>query len=256
MRHQSGRHTTRLFVEPNAVFDDALELSAEESHHASRVLRLRVGDEIVAVDGSGGWYRAILERIDTARAQGRIIERRTNVGEPKHDLTLAVGLIKQPARLELIVEKAVELGVTEILLMQTNRSERAYVSRPRLERIARAALKQSGRSRLLLITGPSRFTEVLASGNSEEGHLRLLCHEQVESDRSLTTRLQASRAALDLVVFVGPEGGFSPDEVDAAEKARVELVSLGPRRLRTETAAIAAAAQVMGIRSGGSDLGG
>jgi 16S rRNA (uracil1498-N3)-methyltransferase len=206
MRHKSGRQTTQLFVEPDAAFGDVLELSAEEAHHASRVLRLRVGDEIVAVDGSGGWYRAHLERIDTARARGRIIERRTNVGEPDHALILAVGLIKQPARLELIVEKAVELGVTEILFIQTNRSERADVSRHRLERIARAALKQSGRSRLPLITGPSRFADLLASGDGdpEGGRLRLLCHEQVEPDRSLTARLQASRAALDLVVFIGP----------------------------------------------------
>ncbi len=250
---KSGRFTTQLFVDPTAVFDDMLELSSEEAHHAARVLRLRPGDEFVAVDGAGGWYKAVLEQVESSRARGRIVERRTDVGEPKFALALAIGMIKQPARLELLVEKAVELGVTELAFMQTDRSERSDVPRGRLDRIARAALKQSGRSRLPQLRAPIRYEELLSCPDSGTEARRLLCHERADFSRSLHVALQESRAALDLVVFIGPEGGFSPGEVDAAEAAGAAVVSLGPRRLRTETAALAAAAQIMGLRANGPE---
>lgn len=238
--------TTRFFAPPDAFDGDHLTLPPDEARHASRVLRHGAGDEIEVVDGAGGWYRVRLDDVGRDAASGTVLERLREVGEPAQGLTIALGVLKQPARFETFVEKAVELGVTEIVPLLTERSERSRVKRSRLEGILVAAVKQSGRSRLPLLHDAMPFVEALDLA----ADARIVCHEATGQDAALLRRLPVRGS---VAVLVGPEGGFSPSEVAAAEAAGFAAASLGPLRLRAETAALAAAAAVTLHRAAHAD---
>lgn len=232
-------HVTNFFAPPEAFRHGSVHLPREEAHHAVRVLRHRPGDEIVVVDGIGGWHRVRVDAAAPDALQGTVLETRREVGEPSYRLTLAMGVVKQPARFELVVEKAVELGVTALLPFASERTERARLKADRMQGLMLAATKQCGRSRVPALAPVQSLADVLRL----EAPLRLLCHEQAPSE-SLPARLAASPVR-ELVVLVGPEGGFSPAEAAAAQRLGWQLAGLGPRRLRAETAALAALAAVL-----------
>ena len=164
------------------------------------------------------------------------------MGEPAYALTLALGLLKNRSRFETALEKAVEAGVHTFVPLLTARTEKPTFRAARAEGILTAAMKQSGRSRRVRLAPPRPFDAVL----SEDGHdLVLLCHEQAGAERSVLDALRIAPDARRLLVLVGPEGGFTQDEVAQAGARGAHLVSLGPRRLRAETAGIVAAAAVM-----------
>ena len=237
MRHL----TTTFFAPPSHVKGERLTLPNDEALHALRVLRHRVGDVVHVVDGEGGWYSVRLDVITAQSALGTILETRRDVGEPAFDLTLAFGLVKSQSRLETFVEKAVELGVNRLIPLETARTERTRLRTDRLERIVVAAMKQCGRSKLIEVSPSMTFERFVA--HSQAG-AKLLCHELSNHNNSLA-------AALDeidherLTIAIGPEGGFTEAEVEAANGAGFRIVHLGNRRLRAETAGIAAATAVM-----------
>ncbi len=225
--------TTVFYAPPESFHDGWVRLPDNEAHHAVRVLRHRPGDEIVVVDGVGGWHRLRLEQVGRSVVQGRVLETRYNVGEPSYRLTIGLALLKQTARFETFLEKAVELGVHAIVPLITARTERTQFRLERARRLLIAAMKQCGRSRLPILYAPQPFATVL----DHPASLRLLCHEQPDRPRHpLQALLQ--QPPDDALVLIGPEGGFSPQEVQQAETAGFQLVSLGPRRLRAETAAL------------------
>ncbi|MDQ7039794.1 MAG: RsmE family RNA methyltransferase [Rhodothermus sp.] len=225
--------TTIFYAPPESFRDGWVRLPDDEAHHAIRVLRHRPGDEIVVVDGVGGWHRLRLEQVDRSVVQGRVLETQYNVGEPSYRLTIGLALLKQMARFETFLEKAVELGVHAIVPLITARTERTQFRLERARRLLIAAMKQCGRSRLPALYAPRPFAAMLNHAAS----LRLLCHEQPDRPRyPLQALLQ--QPPDDALVLIGPEGGFSPQEVQQAEAAGFQLVSLGPRRLRAETAAL------------------
>lgn len=237
MRHL----TTTFFAPPSHVKGDRLTLPTDEALHALRVLRHRVGDVVHVVDGEGGWYSVRLDVITAQSALGTILESRRNVGEPAFDLTLAFGLVKSQSRLETFVEKAVELGVNRLIPLETARTERSRLRTDRLERIAVAAMKQCGRSRLIEVESSISFDRFVAASQSGA---RLLCHELSSHDNSLSTALNGTDDDR-LTIAIGPEGGFTEAEVEAASTSGFRIVHLGNRRLRAETAGIAAATAVM-----------
>lgn len=228
--------TTTFYAPPEAFRDGWVRLPDEEAHHALRVLRHRQGDEVIVVDGVGGWHRLRLEQVDRHTVQGRILETRYEVGEPSYRLTIGLALLKQTARFEMFLEKAVELGVYAIVPLITARTERAHLRLDRARRLLIAAMKQCGRSRLPALHAPRSFTDILNASES----LRLLCHEQPGRPRQRLHALLQS-AIDEALVLIGPEGGFTEQEVQQAEAAGFQLVSLGARRLRAETAALVAA---------------
>lgn len=233
--------TTTFYAPPDHIADDHLVLPEEEARHAVRALRHTVGDEIVVVDGAGGRYRVRLTEADKRGAAGEIIGTEREVGEPRHRLTVGLGVLKNASRFETFVEKAVELGVTRILPLETERTERVHLKARRLDNILVAALKQSGRSRLPVLAETQPLAEVLV-GRTDG--CRILCHEAADPEVLLPHVLPRNPAE-DLTILVGPEGGFSEAEVAEAQAAGWTVASLGPRRLRAETAAIAAAATAM-----------
>lgn len=263
--------TTNLYIPPDHIRGEYVTLPDEEVQHAVKVLRLKRGDVITAIDGRGGWYRIELDTLDRRTAGGHIVERRKEVGEPSVELIMACGLIKHRGRFETLLEKAVELGVGTVVPIITSRSERQEIRESRLGRILVAAMKQCGRSRLPVLSAPAGFREFLESvsdANLDEAHhegprlaadggsitaegsraggaLKLICHEEPGAGAPLGDVLAQAGDVTRIVVLVGPEGGFTDEEIEAAVGSDFRSVSLGPRRLRAETAAIAAAAAVM-----------
>lgn len=233
--------TTPFFAPPSRIRGDRVVLPDDEAHHAARVLRHQPGDEVVVVDGAGGWHRVVLDAVDRRQVAGRVVETRHGVGEPAYDLTIGMALLKNRSRFETFLEKAVELGAARVVPLVTERTERGHLKETRAHNILVAAMKQSQRCRLVELAEPAAFDDALGGAYD----LSLLCHEQTGPDAHVLAALARHPAARSIRVWIGPEGGFSDAEVAAATAAGFIPVSLGPRRLRAETAALAAAAAVM-----------
>ncbi len=238
--------TTTYYIPPDHFAGDEVVLPSDEARHAVQVLRHKVEDEIIGVDGAGGWYRIELTNIHKKNVIGRVVERRQNVGEPSFELTVALAMLKNVKRFEVFIEKACELGVTRIIPLQTARTEKTRFRADRMINILIAAMKQSGRSRIVQLEELTRFKDVL---RAEAGSVKLICHEKAPAENSLL-KAAGAQDQESLLVMLGPEGGFSDEEVEEAVKNEFSLVSLGPRRLRAETAAITACAGIMLSRQG------
>ncbi len=219
-----------------------LILSGDEAHHATRSLRIRAGEELLATDLSGTCYRCHVERANHDAVFCSIDEILPNYGEPERNVLLLQGMISQPSRWEFLLEKATELGVSAIQPITTERTERANFNRDRSERILRAAVKQTKRARLPELRELSSFGTALSQAIME-GRGVLLLHEgsTVASTNSRSRPLGGE----PLAILIGPEGGFSDSEVELASRSGALITSLGPRRLRAETAAIAALARLI-----------
>ena len=228
--------------------DETVELPREEAQHAVKVLRLREGDEAELIDGEGGAYSAEIARADRDGAavvvRGRLPERESPVR-----LTLYMGLPKAE-KLEFIAQKLTELGATKLVPVVMARS----VARPdgkdgdkrreRLERIALEAVKQCGRGRAPETSAPVNWKEALPAMSAHE--LLLVPWEEARGVR-LTDVYTERPGARDIALLIGPEGGIAPEEAREAEARGARLVTLGPRILRAETAAIASTAAVMAL---------
>ena len=245
--------TTSFYAPPSAFREpDYVELPEEEAAHAVQVLRKRPGDEIVVVDGDGGWYRVRLDQLDRRKAAGKILERRREVGEPVYELSIGLSLLKSRHRFETFLEKAVELGVGEVLPLLTHRTEQRRFRVDRARKILLAAMKQSGRSRLVRLAEPQPLADVLRDNSVAPGSgqaLTLIGHERIAPEHSLSLALAGQPSARTIRILIGPEGGFTEEEVAQARQAGYAPVSLGPRRLRAETAALVVASTVMITRS-------
>lgn len=211
------------------------ELPQEEAGHCLRVLRMQEGDEIRITDGRGYFYDCVIDAVSGKRCFVREVNR-VEVHSPwKGRLHVAVAPTKLMDRNEWFVEKAVEIGVDSISFIRTAHSERDVIKMERIEKIAVSAMKQSQKASLPELDGMvdfRKFVDAHKTGNrfiaycgpAEKVHLK---DAAVPHDG-------------DTVVMIGPEGDFSQAEVDYAVAAGFRVVTLGPSRLRTETAALAA----------------
>ena len=224
------------YTPPENITGEELTLEAEESAHLTRVMRRRAGDEILVADGQGTAYAATITSVERRQTLCRITARHPEYNEPTQRLTLAVGLIKNPSRFDVLVEKATELGVARIIPLLTQRTIRHAPRTERWRSIALAAMKQSGRSRLPRIEEPATLGEVLSGVKDAAA---AILHE-----RATGTPLAELGHGLGLVL-IGPEGGFTDEETQEAIEAGCREASLGTRRLRTETAAVVAAALIL-----------
>lgn len=217
----------------------ALTLRGEEAHHASRVLRLQPGDDLLATDLAGNCFRCQLKEAPGELVVCQIEEELPNYGESGRDVLLIVSPLSQPARWEFLLEKATELGATGIQPVHTDRTERQHFRRERSEKILRAAVKQTKRARIPALNDVIELREALRNAQSE-GRRILLLHESAPAQDSLMCAL-SDREGNSMALVIGPEGGFSETEVRMAlEEFGAQIASLGPCRLRAETAAIAA----------------
>lgn len=229
----------QLFYSPDITPSALCTLDPEESRHAVRVLRMRQGDPIDVTDGRGALHHCtILE----ASEKGCVVQPLTSdLRPPTSDLHLAVAPTKNPSRMEWLVEKAVEMGVGDITLLRCDRSERSFLKTERLQKLAVSAMKQSLRTLLPAIGEAVVLRDWLHSKfKIQNSELKLIAHCEAGQPRTpLADLLEPGRPA---TILIGPEGDFSAEEIALALELGFRPVSLGPSRLRTETAALYAVA--------------
>ena len=209
------------------------QLSEDESKHAVRVLRLNEGDAIDLLDGRGGLYTATVADANPKRCQLRITHHETVPPRP-YFTHVAVAPTKNLDRMEWFVEKAVEIGVERISFLRCARSERRELKLERLEKIAISALKQSGQAWLPQLNELIDYAAFVASVAPET---TFIAHLEAGERTALA---QVASAGLGCCVLIGPEGDFTPAEINLALGRGIRPVTLGASRLRTETAALAA----------------
>ena len=228
------------------IDDDTAALLPEESRHALKVLRMQPGDELCAMDGVGGRWRAALLYGGEDGARVRLIEA-LDSGEPPVRLTVYQGVPKAD-KLDFIAQKLTELGAAALVPVKMERcvvkldARDGQKRRERLERIAREAAKQCNRGRAPAVEAPLTWPQAL---ERMAGHdLILVPWEEARGLRMMDVFADRPDAR-DIAVVIGPEGGMTAGEVDAMGHLGARPVTLGPRILRAETAAVAAAALAM-----------
>jgi len=240
----------RFFVPPEAISGDQVSLEGDLASRLSRVLRLKPGAAVVLLDGSGLEYDARLEKVGPRQVTAAVVGRRAGRPEPEVRLVLYQSLVKGE-RFDWVLEKGTELGVAAFVPLLSRRNVVRPVpgrsGRPdRWQRVVREAAEQCGRSVLPEVLPAQRFEDALSAA----ADLRLLPWEG-EDALGLATALRRARPDLEalerptVAVLIGPEGGFAAEEVALAREAGAQVVSLGRRILRSETAGIAAAAAVL-----------
>ena len=229
----------RFFTEP-AYIDKNSARIIEDAEHITKVLRMKPGDKILLFDGTGYEYEAVLTNIDRKECQAEILEKYHTDLEPQVQVTVFQGLPKS-GKMETIIQKAVELGVYNIVPMITERciakieaDKKAEEKTKRWNRVALEAAKQCGRGRVPRVLSPMLFSDAVQK--AAEWELALMPYEMLghQGDTSLKNILQ-SVSAIKISILIGPEGGFSDAEARQAQQAGIVLTGLGKRILRTET---------------------
>ena len=227
----------QLFYNPDITPNAYCPLDPEESRHAVRVLRMREGDELYVTDGKGNLYRCQIVEANDKACVVNVIAQEFSIFNSQFLIHLAVAPTKNPSRMEWLVEKAVEIGVGEITLLQCDHSERSFLKTDRLEKLAVSAMKQSLHTVLPKINPAVKLTDWLnSSPDTHQSSLKFIAH--CEADKPRTPLAAALKPGKDAVVLIGPEGDFSEEEIALALACGFQPVSLGPSRLRTETAAL------------------
>lgn len=215
--------------------DNFALLSEEESAHCALVLRKKPGDVLHLVDGLGNWYEGPL--VEVSKKQCRVAIQKTMEAYQKRPFRLHIGLAptKQIDRTEWFLEKATEIGVDEITLLQCKRSERNNVRMDRLQKIVLSAMKQSLRAYLPKLNDLTPFKTFATS--AEAHACRFIAYMDESPQQTLKENYPAGK---DVYIAIGPEGDFTPEEVKVALDCGFSGLNLGPHRLRTETAGIVA----------------
>lgn len=227
----------RFFVKAENIENETIKIVGDDAFHIARSLRMAVGDEITVSNGEGEEFFSRLTKIRDEECECEVIERRTGSGEPPIHITLFMAYPKGD-KLETVIQKAVELGVSRIVPFESSRcikrpkAEKLDKQLARFSRIAEEAAKQCGRSRLPTVAAPMGFSDMLSA--AKEAELALFCYEG-EDGTSLKAAI-SGKSPVTVSVVVGSEGGFSPEEAEAAISAGLTSVSLGKRILRCETA--------------------
>jgi len=230
---------TRVFVEPDRLAQDQITLADEDHRYLTRVLRLEIGEVITLFDGQSAEADARIARIGPRAVELRVETRRELGSANRFALTLIQCLAKGE-KLDLVVQKATELGVTRIMPVTSQRSipqleaMRAIGRRARWQKISREAARQCGRTDVPTIEAVTPLATAMHSISKDA--FRLLLWEGARGT-SLKGLLPTERPH-EIAVAIGPEGGFAPAEVEAAKAAGFVPSGLGPRILRTETAAL------------------
>jgi len=234
----------RFIIESDWIEDDVIHIYDEELRHLSQVLRVRIGDRILVFDGSGAEYLAAVEDISKTSAVCKRLDISYPDVESSIEITLLQGLPKSD-KMDFIVQKAVELGVTKIVPVLTEfvayRETKDYNQRiERWNRIAREATKQCGRTKLTPVMQPVTL-KAAAREASQDAAFFLNEHER-KINLKAALKWYTIKQGRRLSILAGPEGGISPDEAAYLAECGFLSITLGNRILRTETSSIAALA--------------
>ncbi len=257
----------RFFLSPRELWEEErtpelrefVLLVGDEAHHAARVLRLVSGDPVVLLDGSGYEVCGVVERVESERRESEVVvgrlERRRSAAEPAMAVHLVQGLPKGD-KLELVLQKGTEVGVTHFWPVYTERVIVSYTPQKiaarhgRWERIVLEAAKQSRRARVPVVAQPLQLTDVVRSLHARGCVVIVLWERAIDPLRTVLRRYQGPDSLCGpgkdpeagIALVVGPEGGLTAEEVERLERLGAQTASLGPRILRTETAGMLAGA--------------
>ncbi len=237
-KSQISQLIVHTFFFPN-LSENIITLDEDESKHAVRVLRLVVGNEVMLVDGKGNCAFATVSEDHPKRCSLEIRERKKETTDRNYKLHIAIAPTKNLDRLEWFIEKATEIGIDSIIMIGCDHSERFTVKLDRMEKVTVSAIKQSQQSWLPEVTGVISFKEFLKNVPATAHKFIAHCYETEK--KTLKSEL---KPVGDIFILIGPEGDFSPTEIDLAIEKGFVPVSLGERRLRTETAALVAVMSV------------
>jgi len=212
--------------------DNSIVIYGEEHHHLSRVLRLKPGSEVNLLNGKGQGGRSVIREIHKDRTVCHVESVLENPVNNSVEIILAVGVIRRP-RWEWLIEKAVEIGVSGIMPLNTRYSVSEKLRYDRDLKIMISALKQSGRFTLPALHELTSFDQVVKNASNKG----ILLHNEDVLPHLMTLK---GKSLKDVTLFIGPEGGFSREEYEFAVKSGIEPARLGKVRLRTETAALCA----------------
>ena len=235
-----------LFYSSN-ISGGSLTLEGDEAAHCVRVLRHKAGDKINVIDGRGTLYRCTVDAADPRECTARIDETVPGYGSHPYRLTMAVCPTKNTDRYEWFAEKATEIGVDAIVPVIGERSERRVLKTDRLRRLVLSAVKQSLKGAVPEVIEPLSVKEFLDGVPQDSVKMICYCFDDGEKHTVagvLGEALSGPDRTPEVFILIGPEGDFSPAEAETARSRGWIPVTLGPSRLRTETAAVVAAAQV------------
>ena len=248
----------RFFVSPEAFASHPVLLTGAQAHQIRRVLRLRLGERVTLLDGQGYAYEAILLALGEADAKFQVVNRTTIAGEPRTCITLYQAVLKGD-HFAWALQKGTEVGIARFVPTVCERNvvddlDAVEGKRERWQRIIQEAAEQSGRGRVPELAPAELFRQAVAAppafssahGGEKTGALRLIPWEgeRAESLRNALADCNFTAGAR-IELFVGPEGGFSEEEVALARRYGIRPVSLGPRILRAETAGLVAAVMIL-----------
>ena len=237
-----------FFVTPQQISGDKIRIEGGDVNHMKNVLRMKLHEKAEISDGESRTYLCEVEAYEEDVAILHILEEMEADTEPASKLYLFQGLPKSD-KMELIVQKAVELGVYQVIPVAMKRSvvrlddKKAAKKADRWNSIAESAAKQAGRSRIPEVTMPLSYNEALKM--AEELDVTLLPYELAGGMEVTREVIRQIKSGQSVGIFIGPEGGFEPEEVDAAVSMGAKIITLGRRILRTETAGLATLAVLM-----------
>lgn len=226
-----------IFYTPD-IISDQYNLSEEESKHCIKVLRLQQGSSVQLVDGKGGFYEAVIVDPHPKRTSLKVLNIQKEYGKRNHRLHIAIAPTKNIERMEWFLEKATEIGIDEITPIFCERSERRELKTDRLNKVITSAVKQSLKAYHPVLNAPAKFKDFIRQADYPQ---QFIAHCINDEKFALKERIEPNS---NYLVMIGPEGDFSPAEVQEAKAAKFLPISLGTSRLRTETAALEACFEI------------
>jgi len=223
----------QLFYIPD-ISGKQVTLSTEESKHAVKVLRLTSGERVHIVDGKGGFFESEISNPNPKNCELRILETKNEFGKRDFHLHMAIAPTKNIDRFEWFLEKCTEIGIDEITPILSEHSERKVLKPERLEKILVSAMKQSVKAYLPKLNKITHFQDFVAEKNASAKYIAH-CNEGKKAHLK-----DLVKQGVEVLILIGPEGDFSPEEVKLAQTNGFTEISLGNARLRTETAGIVA----------------
>ncbi len=227
-----------FYIDSFDASQQLLTLNEETSKHVVQVLRMQVGEQLNLTDGKGSLLTA---QITDAHKKHCVVKVQATSFTPQtpHKITIAVSLVKNASRFEWFLEKATEIGITEIIPLLCDRTERQHFRYDRMKGILVSAMLQSQQTWMPVLHEPMKFEEALRLTPPSDELLKLIAHCD-ETERTPFSNFQIEQFP-NCIILIGPEGDFTSAEIETAIAEGYKPVMLGETRLRTETAAVVAA---------------
>jgi 16S rRNA (uracil1498-N3)-methyltransferase len=235
----------RFFIPPGQIDENQAILTDPIAHQIRNVLRMEAGQHVIVLDNQGWEYELLLSQIERGQVIGKIESKRPSPGEPRTQLSLYQSLMKRD-KFEFVLQKATEIGVSRIVPVISRRSvvqtaDLKPGKQERWQRILTEAAEQSQRGRIPELRPPLKFSEAIS--HLANYQLALIAWES--GGVRIKTAVSTTDPPQTIALFIGPEGGYDPSEIKLAQQHGATVISLGPRILRAETAALVAPALIL-----------